>query len=352
MGAGQSLYGPALPAFARLYGIGVGAAGLLVSAHWVGTGFGVAAMARLARRITPRLALGVMAAGASLVAASPRLWLTLLGALVFGAGYGASTVIYNRRFMQAFGVQGAPMLSLLNAMFGIGAIAAPLVFVATGSRTGAAFGAVAAVAALGALALGFASRGSPRRGAATPPPAVAANFRPHWGILAFGATAVGAEATLIGLGPTALIAAGVGEARAAEYLSLFFVMFLGVRLVLVALSALVPAFTLFTAALVIAAACAGLATLTAPAWAFVAMGVSAGMFFPLFYVTASRLMGDDDRVGPYAIGAGLSGGVLAPLAMGALMARTGGAAFFPALAVAMAATALCALAVRGRMNRP
>ena len=44
MGAGQSLYGPALPAFAREFGLTVGQAGWLVSALWIGSAAGVALM--------------------------------------------------------------------------------------------------------------------------------------------------------------------------------------------------------------------------------------------------------------------------------------------------------------------
>ena len=44
MGAGQSLYGPALPAFSRMFAISTGQAGLLVSAHWIGCGIGVGGM--------------------------------------------------------------------------------------------------------------------------------------------------------------------------------------------------------------------------------------------------------------------------------------------------------------------
>ena len=46
MGAGQSLFGPALPAFARDLGLTVAEAGWLISALWVGSILGVACMFR------------------------------------------------------------------------------------------------------------------------------------------------------------------------------------------------------------------------------------------------------------------------------------------------------------------
>ena len=69
MGAGQSLYGPALPAFSRSLAISEAQAGVLVSAHWVGCFIGVALMYLRGTGITPRRALGAMALGAAGVAA-------------------------------------------------------------------------------------------------------------------------------------------------------------------------------------------------------------------------------------------------------------------------------------------
>ena len=66
MGAGQSLYGPALPVYARAYDIGLGTAGLLVSAHWIGCAFGVGAMFVWGRFVTPRVVVVLMALGAAL----------------------------------------------------------------------------------------------------------------------------------------------------------------------------------------------------------------------------------------------------------------------------------------------
>ena len=40
MGAAQSLYGLALPAFVRAFGVSIGQAGLLISARWVGSVLG------------------------------------------------------------------------------------------------------------------------------------------------------------------------------------------------------------------------------------------------------------------------------------------------------------------------
>jgi hypothetical protein len=61
--------------------------------------------------------------------------------------------------------------------------------------------------------------------------------------------AIAIEASLIGLGPTALIRAGVGEVRAAELLSVFFIGFLVARVLLTFVAHRLPALTTATLAL-------------------------------------------------------------------------------------------------------
>ncbi|WP_103258601.1 MFS transporter [Tabrizicola aquatica] len=341
MGAGQSLYGPALPAFSRIFAVSEAQAGVLVSAHWVGCFVGVALMYVRGGGITPRHALAAMALGAAGVAALAGWWATVAGAVVFGLGYGLSTAVFNPRVLRAFGTRGPSMLSLLNATFGVGAIAAPLIFVALGSDPRWSFGLTAALAAVIWLFAGAAGR----EGAA--PTGEARAFRPHWGIMAFGAVAIGLEACLIGLGPTALIRAGITEARAAELLSAFFVVFLVARVVLIFVAHRIAPFLLFTGAVAVTALCALGAVFLSPALFFVAIGAPAGLFFPGFYVTASGKMGDDIRVPPTIIASGLVGGIGAPLMLAPLMANMGERGFFWILAgVTLALTAAALMSLR------
>ena len=158
MGAGQSLFGPTLPVYARLYALEDGQSGLLVSVLWVGCFLGVALMYLRGGVIGPRHALAAMALGAAGMAAIPGWGLTLVAAAVFGVGYGMSTAVFNPRVMRAFGRHGPSMLSLLNATFGVGAIAAPLVFVGLGSDPAWAFGLTAGLAVAIWLGAGPAGR--------------------------------------------------------------------------------------------------------------------------------------------------------------------------------------------------
>lgn len=345
MGAGQSLYGPALPAFAREFGIGTGTAGLLISAHWVGAAIGVAVMFLRGDRVSPRMVLGTMAVGAALVGAGLGWTVTLAAAVIFGVGYGGSTVIWNRRFLRVFGPRGPSMLALLNAIFGIGAIGAPIVFVWIGSDPQLAYLGVAALAVVTFICAG---RGGGAVATSAPAPG---RFAPRPAILIFGALAIGMEACLIGLGPVALIALGTTEAEAAEALSMFFVAFLLARLALVGFASAIAPFTLFLLAVGGAGILAGLAAITGAPWLFVPIGAVAALFFPGFYMTGVAQMGEDPRVAPTLIAAGLAGGIASPVLLGAVMARAGDTAFFPVIALVALCTAGAAFGLMRRMNR-
>jgi hypothetical protein len=168
--------------------------------------------------------------------------------------------------------------------------------------------------------------------------------------MAFGAVAIGMEACLIGLGPSALIRAGVEEARAAELLSAFFFVFLAARVALIFVAHRVAPFVLFTLAMAGAALCALGTVFVSPAVFFVAMGAPAGLFFPGFYVTASGKMGEDLRVPPTIIAAGLVGGIGAPLIVAPLMAGMGDRGFFWLIAGVTLALSLAAILSLRRMR--
>ncbi len=344
MGAGQSLYGPALPAFSRAFGVTIGTAGLLVSAHWVGCAMGVAGMFFQGRHVTPRHVVILMGLGAALIATGLGWWTTVLGAVVFGCGYGCSTVVFNPAMLRAFGARGPAMLSLLNATFGVGAIGAPLVFVALSNDPALTFALCAGLAAVIALGAGTAWKSK-----AVVADNVPTTFNLHLPILGFGMMAIGLEAILIGLGPAALIAAGETEVHAAQLLSAFFLAFLASRVLLIFIAHRLPAFTLYLIALTGTCIAALGAAMIEPGIFFVIMGAFAGVFFPGFYVTASGKMGLHPRVAPTIIAAGLIGGICAPLILSPWLDQLGERGFFWVIAAFTAAIALTALANLRRM---
>jgi MFS transporter, FHS family, glucose/mannose:H+ symporter len=337
MGAGQALFGPVLPVYVRYFSLSEADSGLFVALLWVGCFLGVGLMYVRGAVIGPRHAIIAMVLGTGGMAASPGWALTLLGGVVFGIGYGMATAVFNPRVMRAFGAAGPSMLSLLNATFGVGAIAAPLVFVWMGSDPVWAFGTVAAL-----LLVIWVFAGPAGRESVAPQGEVRA-FRPHWGILAFGMVAIGMEASLAGLGPTALIRAGVAEDRASELLSAFFVVFLLARVALIFIAHRVQPFVLYFAAVGSAAVFALGAVFLSPSVFFVAMGASAGVFFPGFYVTAAGKMGEDIRVPPTIVAAGLVGAITAPLILAPLSAELGERGFFILIAGILVAVSFAAL---------
>ena len=128
----------------------------------------------------------------------------------------------------------------------------------------------------------------------------------------------------------------------AQLLSLFFVAFLVARLTLVFAAKMLPSFTLYTVALGGAALAATFGAMVNPAISFIAIGVSAGLFFPSFFVTAARKMGTDPRVPATIVAAGLVGGILSPILMSGLMESLGQRGFFWIIAAIAGATALLA----------
>ncbi|HLP83138.1 MAG TPA: hypothetical protein VK157_02210 [Phycisphaerales bacterium] len=175
-------------------------------------------------------------------------------------------------------------------------------------------------------------------------------FRPHWAILGFGMVAIGMEASLAGLGPTALIQAGIAEETASQLLSAFFVVFLLARVVLIFIAHRVEPFVLYTLAVGSAALFALGAVFLSPSIFFVAMGASAGVFFPGFYVTASGKMGEDLRVPPTIVASGLVGAICTPLILAPLSAGMGERGFFVLAAGILVTVSAAALLSLRRMR--
>ena len=345
MGAGQAVFGPALPGYERAFQVSTATAGWLISAFWVGCFLAVAGMYFAGARLTPRAGLAAMLTGATLLAAAPIWSLTLLGFFTFGLGYGCLTAIFNPRILAAYGPRGAAMLSLVNAAFSIGAIAAPLIFVGLGSDPKPVFWILAALTALSFAAAGPAGR------AKAAGPLDLGGFRPHLPILGFGLAAIGIEVSLAGLGPTALIRAGIAENRAAELLSLFFVAFLAGRVGLVFLAHRIPPFAIYTAATGFAALCALGCAVSSPALFFPPMGLAAGLFFPGYFVTGTKKMGADARVAPVLLASALIGAILSPLIYARLIPLLGERGFFWLIAGVAGTLTLLALVSTRAMQR-
>ncbi|MFN7051375.1 MAG: MFS transporter [Gemmobacter sp.] len=331
MGALQAVYGPALPVLSRETGRSISEVSMLFSVHWIGSAAGVAAMFALGNRMTPRLSVLSLACGAGLLGAGLGWSVTLLGAGLAGLGQGCAAVVFNPRLLALFGRRGPAMLSLINALFGAGAILAPLAFVAVGGAYGLVFlalGAALLVVVLGAQDVGRA-----------PPAQSASALRPDWVILGLGAFGIGFEASLIGLGPTALIRAGASEAHAAELLSAFFVAFLLARVALTLGAHLIAPFLLYLISVAGVAGCMAAAVVLPPDWLFVLAGAFAATIFPGYFVEGMVRMGNGARVAPLVVAGGLAGGIVMPWVLARLVEDMGPRGFFAVMAgLALAVT--------------
>ena len=345
LGAYQAVLGPALPVYQQMFTLDTATAGWLISTLGIGSFIGIAGMYFVGHRVTPRLALGAMALGAALLALAPGWITTLGGGILFGMGYGSVATLFNARIMAAFGTRGPAMVSLINALYSVGAIAAPLVFVALGSDPRVIFWVIAGIALLTIIASGPAGRAKAVGVANT------SGFRFHVPILVFGALAIGLEVCLTGLAPSALILSGIAPQKAAELLSMFFVAFLIGRLGLTVLANRVPPFAVFGFALGFTALCALGCVFYDPVWFYPPIGAAVGLFFPGFFMTATARMGMDTRVAPVVLGTCQIGAVLSPLVVAALIPQMGDKGFFWLMAGSAGLIALVALAVYRPMIR-
>ncbi|KUL41905.1 MFS transporter [Streptomyces regalis] len=327
IGALQALYGPAIPAFREEFGLSPSAAGLGLSAHFVGGVAGVLLFDRLYGRIGNRRILGasylLMAVGAAGFALAPN-WPTALAmALLAGLGFGGIDYGLNQLFAVGFGHRSTAMLNILNAHFGIGAILGPALIGTVGA---AHYPAVFLGFALANLPLLLCLRGVRDR---APQPSEAAG-ESHGGqvlarslgsvlavFVALYVLHVGIEAGVGGWEPTHLETVGYSAGFAATATSVYWLM-MTVGRFLVA-----PIALRFSAQAIITVSCAGmtvcllLATVPALApYAYAGVGLFIAPIFPTGLPWLNRAAPQARRAGAVVIAASMVGGVVAGPALG------------------------------------
>ncbi len=348
MGAVQALYGPALPGLGRLFGLPAATAGLLLSAHALGALLGVLGAGALEGRRMARWRVGgaalLLSLGALGVGLAPLWPLALLGALTVGLGYGALTAGLNGLFARSFGARGGAMLSVLNALFGVGAVAGPLLIGAFSGDPRRPFLLVgAATALLLPLALRLDDRGAP-----APSSPHAAGRRPALlGFVALLALGVGLEASSAGWMASYLVSLGSAPARAANFTALYFVAFTAARLLAAPLSLRFAPSAMVLGSLGLSAACWLLAAWppAAPA-AVIVLGAGLASLFPSSFLWLSRALEGVPGATTWALSGALGGAALFPAGVGRLVEVVGaGAIPYGALLIAGAA-GIAALALR------
>jgi MFS transporter, FHS family, glucose/mannose:H+ symporter len=329
----STLFGVALPGYVDRFDLSDSQGTVLLGLYGFGALLTVLTGLFAAGLLTLKRGLAALTVGVSLIALELNWPMMLLGSWIAGVGLGMLAVVVNRDFLAGFGSRGAGMVGLGNAVYGIGAIAAPLIFVWVGGLPALVF---AGIGVLALLTLPIVERDNGFK--------TEAHGMPHllqWPllILVFNMVAAVIEVGLIGLGPTALIASGIDEFEAARLASAFSVLFLFGRLSLYWLTSYAGSDLLFLISLGGTALCSGLSAMGWPAMGFVMAGWFIGMFFPTFYVWAIRVL-KDPRMGSAILCAGLSAVTVCPVILGLILEQTGVGALFGIMAVLAALLAL------------
>lgn len=354
IGVLQSLYGPAIPAFREEFGLSPSAAGLGLSAHFVGGVAGVLLFDRLYGRFGNRQILGasylLMGVGAAGFALAPNWPLALAAALFAGVGFGGIDYGLNQLFAVGFGHRSTAMLNILNAHFGVGAILGPALIGLVGSEH---YPAVFLVFAAANLPLLLCLRGVRDHvpHPATGEPAGERGGRQVLGrslgsVLAVFVTLyvlhVGVEAGVGGWEPTHLETVGYGAGVAATATSVYWLM-MTVGRFLVA-----PIALRYSAQAIITVSCAGMTVCLLLAavpglapYAYAGVGLFIAPIFPTGLPWLNRAAPKARRAGAVVIAASMIGGVAAGPALGKAIEWSGVRAV-PLLLSAVSALCLAA----------
>ncbi|MGW0581280.1 MFS transporter [Streptomyces sp. NPDC002920] len=325
MGALQAFYGPSIPALRQEFGLAPAAAGLALSAHFVGGVAGVLLFDRLYGRTGNRRMLGTsyafMAAGAAGFALAPTWPLALAAALLAGLGVGGIDYGLNQLFATGFGHRSTAMLNILNAHFGIGAILGPALIAAVGADR---YPTVFLAFALANLPLLLCLKGvrdrAPQPAAPdtdVPTPRNRALRSVLTVFVALYVLHVGIEAGVGGWEPTHLETVGYGAGLAATATSVYWLM-MTVGRFLVA-----PLALRFSAQQIITVSCAGMTACLLLAavpdlapYAYAGVGLFIAPIFPTGLPWLNQAVPRHRRAGALVIAASLAGGVAAGPSLG------------------------------------
>lgn len=360
----QALYGPAIPAFREEFALSPSAAGLGLSAHFVGGVAGVLLFDRLYGRIGNRAILGtsylLMALGAAGFALAPNWPVGLAAALLAGLGFGGIDYGLNQLFAVGFGHRSTAMLNILNAHFGIGAILGPVLIATVGAEH---YPAVFLAFAAANLPLLLCLRGVRDRA----PLAVSdtsgaqsggssARGRSLTSVLAVFVTLyvlhVGIEAGVGGWEPTHLETVGYGAGAAATATSVYWLMMTVGRFLVAPIALRHSARTIITVSCAGMTVCLLIASVPwlAP-YAYAGVGLFIAPIFPTGLPWLNAAAPRARRAGALVIAASMVGGVVAGPALGKAIEWSGVRAV-PLLLCVVSALCLLATLWLIRATRP
>ncbi|OXM48863.1 MFS transporter [Amycolatopsis alba] len=131
LGAATAGLGAALPAVTERFARAADSGGLLVSLYNAGALVAIVACGVGKRSVAPRgelaVMIGLFAAGCAGAGLAPSWPVLLISATVAGCGYGGAVLHVNTAFARGSGHRAVLLLNLVNATFGLGAVAGPFV---------------------------------------------------------------------------------------------------------------------------------------------------------------------------------------------------------------------------------
>lgn len=351
LGALQAMYGPAFPSLARRFDLGLDVVGQTVALHFAGSFVTIALagplLARLGYRLPLTLGAAVMAAGAAAVAWAPAWPWVLAGATLAGLGFGLLDVALNLLVARSFAPNAAPALNLLNAMFGVGAVAGPAAVAAAGGTLAVPMAVLAVViVALGALTVRLPEPGgSPPQSHGGVPWLAAGGFVAMYFLYVAGEVGVGSWETVH-------LAPALGERAAALHASLYWAALTAGRLLASPISARLRPATLVLGATGLAFAALLVAHRTA--WAPFAYPLVGLAFAPIFPTGLAWLQRVFPRRSETVASAVLAAATLGPVATsGAIgaMVETFGPGRVPTVLAGIVAMLLVVVAALWRATR-
>ncbi|MFO8063260.1 MAG: MFS transporter [Spirochaetota bacterium] len=324
LGASQALYGPFYGALQENFALSAAQVSIITTVHFVGATAAMSTSGFLTRRFgalrvvqaaTFALALGFLA-----IAVAPTWALVLTGATILGIGFGG-LVTMNFLVARVFGSESPAALNALNAMFGVGAVVAPVAaapFAAQGAR-GPVFALGGALAALLGLYFVFTKRIHVEEAPVRLPGSIQIRsyILPVFGFIALYFFYMASEASFGNWIPTHLTPA-YGSAPASRFVGLFWLALTAGRLVATPVSLRVAPERVVGWSLVfaLAAAVAASAVPIAPI-AYVVAGFFCGPVFPggLAWIRR-RFPALADEVSSVVLAVGGIGTVIAPPVIG------------------------------------
>lgn len=319
--------------------------GLFFALHGVGSGIvtAVALIAWVERKNSKRIALSSLALGlgSALIVAGDAWHLKLIAAPLLGIGFGGLSMSFNTLFVTHFSQKNAGLLNVLNATYGIGAVAGPWFLsqnILLGNELFSIIGVLSLVVLVGAWTIDDRIPSDTRTGTAS------ATTTSVYPILLVAFLILFIEAALTYWMPSLLSAQSGNNADAADYMAQFFLWFVIVRLSAAALAVWVS--TLGFALLGLLGLCLSLAGVVT---GFVALadtsftGAFMGLIFPNAYAWMLTKSGGGTAMGARILLSAIVGATTGPWILGWILPLAGETAVLVLLSAVSAATFLLML---------